>query len=829
LTNQKATNTDFATRTLNGILQTRGILAAAQKAHWQPQGNRWKYPIYDLSGEILTYRYKATKSDSKPKYWWDGHKPDDCHYYLLPGLQEAIHQYKGLLYIASGEPDVLAFKSAGIDNVLCWFGETSVPPDLAAFLRELGVQYVIAYPDCDHTGTKAAEKIAVALQGSSIHFYAAALPNYLGEKGDINKLWQHVEFERDAFIAALANDTQALEIKPAKPKSQRSKPKYADTSHHTYYATIEQALGIDAYKGNGWSKQAVACLFHTHEHDDTQPAAHWHRDKHILKCFKCGETYLAKQVGAALGIEWKDFTAAPDNLPRPTLDTFSTALGDDAVFGDLYHFLQGIPDTLREALLSLHCKTNINDHCPALIVLELRQQAIAEQQLAPAQPLTVNWLIDYTARIDWYTSEGVIRRGLKQLEALGFLHINPSEAEGKVPAALRGGKGRPTDHYHPQPLAEALTRLHEALRYRIRERIFGDKIPDTVTPEWFANEAPAHPVKRTGLGSGGDEDPELAQQFADAENTYRQDLYDEFYEARRIAEQQYEREVNKMQGGLSLNRLLLAHSTALVDDLPCQDSQGYRALLYRSLIVAAGEEGRTIARAKAAAQLGTSDKTLSVLRLKAGIAADEQFEMMEIIDPQNVLEQVNEQFPWAAERDFGKFLDNGSGKRKGLYNRPEEIDCWVRYELGNNCTIIAYVQTASRERLATEQEQRGQAQVYEDRRERQRTRYQSRPPRESDKLPNLLEELLAQAIEEACPPTFSTTYMLRQIALLPHTSEMELLAYLDLFSNLHPLREADISRGGKYENKWDARILYPPQPYASAEIGRTALSRQPEF
>jgi hypothetical protein len=115
---------------------------------------------------------------------------------------------------------------------------------------------------------------------------------------------------------------------------------------------------------------------------------------------------------------------------------------------------------------------------------------------------------------------------------------------------------------------------------------------------------------------------------------------------------------------------------------------------------------------------------------------------------------------------------------------------------------VFYAQTASRERLATEQEQRGQAQVYENRRARQRSRYQSRPPSASDKPPSLLEEILAQAIEEACPPTFSTAYVLRQVAMLQYKNEADLLAYIDLFSNLPSLREPNISRGDKYEKKW---------------------------
>jgi hypothetical protein len=133
----------------------------------------------------------------------------------------------------------------------------------------------------------------------------------------------------------------------------------------------------------------------------------------------------------------------------------------------------------------------------------------------------------------------------------------------------------------------------------------------------------------------------------------------------------------------------------------------------------------------------------------------------------------------------------------------------VKGELDSNHTIVAYIQTASRERLATDEERLNKTRQYEDRRERQRSRYQSRPPLSSDRPPNLLEELLAQTIEAACPPTFSTAYRLRQIALKPFKGESEILAYLDLFSNLHPLREMDISRGGKNENKSEPMDTLP--------------------
>ena len=683
---------------------------------------------------------------------------------------------------------MLAFKSADIDNVLCWFGETSIPPNLVAFLGKLGVKHVVNYPDRDQTGGKAAEKIAAALHGSGIQFHAAALPDYLGDKSDINTLWQYVKFDREAFLDALAHDTQVLDIQP-KPPQARSKKKVTtskrDADHLAYYAAIEEVLGIQTYKGDGWSKQPVACPIQIHEHDDTRPSAYWHRNKHILRCFKCGETYLAKQVGRALGLEWKDFHEVPDQLTRPTLDVSVT---------DRYHFPQGIPDSLRQTLLSLHRRTAIKDQTPALMVLELRQRAIQEQHLRPQSSLTVSFLKMYGDQIGWHPSAGVIRRGLKQLAALGFLEVTQIPSEGK---------GRPTDHYHPKQLEEALIRLRQILRYRARERIFGDTTPDTITPDWFP-----------------DHTPEAARQFADRENRRRRRLYDDHEADRDAAEVRYQREVEKIDRRYTLARLLTDPSIPLPPDLPCRDSQGYRALYYQAQIIAAGETGRTITRAKAARQLGVSSKTLSVLRVKAGITADEQFETMPITTPEKVVDLVNEQFPWAANRDFGRFLDNGEGDKRSLSrHHPEALDRWVQQEMTQNRSVTVYIQTASRERLATKQEQQAKTEAYNQRRENQRKPYQSRPISKGGKPPSLLETLLTHINEEECPRAFSMDYTLRQIAMIRQEHEAVLLAFIDLFPHLHPLKEAYISRGGKYEKK-------PPQVSGQPEVvGKMANER----
>jgi len=73
-----------------------------------------------------------------------------------------------------------------------------------------------------------------------------------------------------------------------------------------FISTIEGQLKIGGYNSDGFSA-AIPCIFKNHEHDHTHPAAAWHRDNHFFKCFKCGETWNAKETGAQLGIELSDY------------------------------------------------------------------------------------------------------------------------------------------------------------------------------------------------------------------------------------------------------------------------------------------------------------------------------------------------------------------------------------------------------------------------------------------------------------------------------------------------------------------------------------------
>lgn len=298
------------------LLAARGILDAALSAGWTSitwcGTEGWSYPLCDEQGIVIGNRFKALPGQ-KPKCAWPTGKPEGCKYYFTPGsdTRPSIARADGHLYISSGEPDLLTFRSAGIRNVICWFGEGNVPATLLDDLIRLGVRTVSYFPDIDDTGRKSAAKIADILSESEIEFTAYELPASLGEKGDINDLWIDCDFNVDAFRQALSElghfHNHADGTVPA--QTPNSLPTFSDHTTglpDSFYLAIEQALGVTRYNRNGWS-EPICCPFH----DDENPSASWNYEMHILKCFTCTpegrDNYLAIQVGEVLNINWRDY------------------------------------------------------------------------------------------------------------------------------------------------------------------------------------------------------------------------------------------------------------------------------------------------------------------------------------------------------------------------------------------------------------------------------------------------------------------------------------------------------------------------------------------
>ncbi len=316
------------------ILHKRGIANSAQQALWQPYGAGWRYPLIDEHGQPTTiYRWKAYDSNAKPKYRWLPNKPAGYDYYFpaAVAIQEAVTRADGRLYIANGEPSLLAFRAAGVDNVVCWFGEGSIPKTFAQDCQRWGVRHVIYYPDRDNTGEQSAQKLARRLLNTPIAYSAYELPPIVGEKGDINDLWQQTKFERELFYAILKIAPiilhQAANTPAPAPKRRRQLPAPDDNDErrHNLIADVEMALGVSgmAVNDKGFVRKPIACVARNHEHDDRRPAAYWNSEGHFLHCHKCGQSYGLNTVADLLGIDRQQYRPQKRNRrqqqsqPRP--------------------------------------------------------------------------------------------------------------------------------------------------------------------------------------------------------------------------------------------------------------------------------------------------------------------------------------------------------------------------------------------------------------------------------------------------------------------------------------------------------------------------------
>lgn len=330
-------------------LRERGILNEALEAGWSPSD--WKgqpglaYFLHDEYGQPVylpdgreARRWRNLKpSTRKGRFLWgypNGRKgeakPSGCDSYHLPGinLPQEVRRAHGRLIIACGETDMLTHTASGSRNVTSFLGEKNIPANLVEKLRAWGVQQVDYYPDNDTTGREAVDKLARTLHGSGIALSIFELPMDVDGHSikDINDLFVAVGFDVERFRAALS-DLDELTLDGSDQHGDTgSTLNTTDRPHVTapttdrelpeaYYAAIEDALGIKHYLSNGWSAP-VACPFKHHEHDSIDPAAGFHREMHIFRCFKCGHTWLSVELGGALGLDWRDFTHRRQP-PRP--------------------------------------------------------------------------------------------------------------------------------------------------------------------------------------------------------------------------------------------------------------------------------------------------------------------------------------------------------------------------------------------------------------------------------------------------------------------------------------------------------------------------------
>lgn len=323
------------------ILIARGLMSSCSEANWHEHtfsGQAgWHYPIYNSAGQQFVvngeraYRWKNADSNGSPKYAWLPSKPDKARYYLLPGTLEAIKAEYGACFLASGEPDVLAYRAAGRRNVICWFdGETSVPPTLADDLVLMGITRLTYAPDRDDTGMKSAAKVFTALKDSEIMLRVLRLPADIGSKFDINKLWQQVNFNCEKFGLALVD---APDIDPVDlylygegntglthGAASDDDVELPERFKDAIVQYVEGLPGFKKWDADGWSNN-FKCPLHKDEH----ASAGYNRETHSFKCFVCGNK-SAKDFGATANIHLREYfdkpmkqQALPDGQAEPPI------------------------------------------------------------------------------------------------------------------------------------------------------------------------------------------------------------------------------------------------------------------------------------------------------------------------------------------------------------------------------------------------------------------------------------------------------------------------------------------------------------------------------
>jgi len=291
---------------LDNELSRRGILHAARAAQWTPNRDGWRYPIRDMAGRIVTYRWKAAPGQGGGKYAWLPNKPDNAIYYhpRPQTLPAAIAAADGVLYIANGEPALLSFIAAGIENAVCWFGEGSVPPSLAADLQAWGVREVRYPADKDTAGVKSAVKVRDALKGSKIAYKPLLWGADVPDKGDANDYWIACGFDRAAFQQGIAN----LDALPLPESAEREPRRYdfGSDNSETPAALIEaigRALDAPPPNSKGWTRRNICSPLRP----DKNPTCGFNWHSGVLHDFGTGESHGPRALADHFGIDWREY------------------------------------------------------------------------------------------------------------------------------------------------------------------------------------------------------------------------------------------------------------------------------------------------------------------------------------------------------------------------------------------------------------------------------------------------------------------------------------------------------------------------------------------
>lgn len=281
-----------------------------------PRGDGWQYPVHPA---LDATRWKAFDSTATPKYLWLPHKPDAVRFYDVDGtLRDEVAKAGGILWLASGEPDVWALWEGGVRNATCLFdGETRrMPPWFAPELTRLGVRVLHLAPDRDRAGMRFVIQVSRAVSHTPIRVIMHHLPFPPRSKGDVGRLLVKVGAARlrttleglpayEAVFEPIPPDERPTVVQCPLPHLF---PNRGDL-YEAWCVEVVEPAAVRAWSISPPDARGFSTNFRCPFHDDRHPSAGWSYETHGIHCFACGY-HDAREVAERLGVpSWESYRA----------------------------------------------------------------------------------------------------------------------------------------------------------------------------------------------------------------------------------------------------------------------------------------------------------------------------------------------------------------------------------------------------------------------------------------------------------------------------------------------------------------------------------------
>lgn len=305
-------------------LQKRFIAEQAKLLGWIETKNYWEYPLFAPDGSIIAYRQK--KYPDAPiegkKYLWKNGKPEDLdtQWYIAPDTKDEIEKAGGLAYLANGSPAMIAYRVAGIRNVLATeLSEIAFPKDGVKYLKSIGISAVLYPVDKDEAGMQSAINWRDDLAGSGIDFIPLQWPDTMPAKADANDVLIYCKGNAEEFNWILRECTEEIELPAHIPQKERKSQSVISPDFQGAYAKLShdifEALSARGYlTGKRFSSgfYQMRCL----HHEEKEASAGYHPDSGVINCFRCG-THKIKENALALNIDIESYFPKRDNGKKP--------------------------------------------------------------------------------------------------------------------------------------------------------------------------------------------------------------------------------------------------------------------------------------------------------------------------------------------------------------------------------------------------------------------------------------------------------------------------------------------------------------------------------